>query len=139
VVSGEWSLRVEAAYIMNRYYNIERSFWGYPTVPAPGIYPLNAIGRKTDVLNYGIGADYRLFEDGSLFMQALQTVILGNTDLLYERKIETVLSAIFKVFWMNQKIETNASIACNPEHGANMAKVAAWYVFTDSWKAGITA
>ncbi len=139
VVSGEWSLRAEAAYIMNRYYNIKRSFWGYPAVLTPGTHPLNAIGQKTDVLDYGIGADYRLFEDGSLFLQALQIVILGNTDLLYERKIETILSANMKVFWMNQKVELNASIACNPEHGDDMAKAGAWYVFTDAWKAGMSA
>ena len=138
-VSGDWSLRAEAAYIMNRYYNIDRSLWGYPAVPAPGVYPLNTIGQKTDVMVYGIGADYRLFEDGTLFAQALQTVILGNTDRLYERKIETILTANVKVFWMNQKVETNASIACNPEHGADMAKAGIWYVFSDSWKAGITA
>jgi len=137
VVTGEWSLRAEAAYIMNRYYNIERSRWGYPTSPISS--PLNTIGLKTDVLNYGIGADYRLFEDGTLFMQALQTVILGNTELLYERKIETVLSANLKVFWVNQKVETNANIAYNPEHGAAMGKANVWYVFTDAWKAGIIA
>jgi len=139
VVTGEWSLRAEAAYIMNRYYNIEQSRWGYPTSLPSSPYPLNTIGQKTDVLNYGIGADYRLFEDRTLFMQAIQTVILGNTELLYERKIETVLSVNLKVFWINQKVETNASIAYNPEHESTMVKANAWYVFTDSWKTGLTA
>lgn len=139
MVTGEWSLRAEAAYIMNRYYNIESSLWAYPTVPAPGVYPLNSIGRKTDVLNYGLGADYRLFEDGSLFMQALQIVILSNTDQLYDRKIETILTANVKIFLMNQKIETNAAVSYNPEHGDSMVKANAWYIFTDSLKTGITA
>ena len=40
---------------------------------------------------------------------------------------------------MNQKVETNLNLAYNPEHGDGMAKANAWYVFTDSWKAGITA
>jgi hypothetical protein len=138
-VSGDWSLRAEAAYIMNRYYNIRRELWGYPSLPSPGVYPLNDIGQEIDAVVYGIGADYRLFEDGTLFAQAMQTVILGNTDRLYDRKIETILAANVKVFWMNQKVETNASLVYNPEHGANMTKAGAWYVFTDSWKVGISA
>ena len=137
VVTGEWSLRAEAAYIMNRYYNIEQSRWGYPASLISS--QLNTIGIKTDVLNYGIGADYRLFEDATLFIQAQQIVILGNTDQLYERKTETILTANVKVFLMNQKVETNASIAYNPEHGDSMVKVNAWYIFTDSLKTGITA
>jgi hypothetical protein len=40
---------------------------------------------------------------------------------------------------MNQKVETNLNLAYNPEHGDTMAKANAWYVFTDSWKAGVTA
>jgi len=72
-------------------------------------------------------------------MQAQQTVILGSTDLLYEKKAETIFWANLKVGWMNQKVETNASIAFNPEHSAAMSKASAWYVFTDAWKSGITA
>jgi len=70
--------------------------------------------------------------------QLQQTMILGNTDLLYERKIETIVWTNLKVFWINQKLETNASIAYNPEHGDRMTKVNAWYVLSDSWQAGIT-
>ena len=40
---------------------------------------------------------------------------------------------------MNQKIETNLNFAYNPEHGDTRAKVSVWYVFTDSWKVGISA
>ncbi len=138
-VTGAWSLRAEAAYILNRYYNIRRELWGYPTVLAPGVYPLNPIEYKSDELDYGIGADYRLFEDGLLTMQAQQTIIIHRPDTLYERKAETILWANLKAGWMNQKVETNLSVAYNPEHGATMVKANVWYVFTDSWKAGIIA
>ena len=138
-VTGAWSLRAEAAYILNRYYNIRRELWGYPTVLAPGIYPLNSIEHKSDELDYGIGVDYRLFEDGLLTMQAQQTIIIHRPDTLYERKAETILWANLKAGWMNQKVETNLSVAYNPEHGATMVKANVWYVFTDSWKAGIIA
>lgn len=138
-VKGDWSMRLEAACIINRYHNIRRELWGYPLLPAPGVTQLQPIERRSDALDYGIGADYRLFEDGLVTMQAQQTVILGNTELLYEKKIETILWANLKVGWMNQKMETNASIAFNPEHGAAMSKGSAWYVFTDAWKAGMTA
>ena len=138
-VTGAWSLRAEAAYILNRYYNIRRELWGYPTVLAPGIYPLNPIEHKSDELDYGIGVDYRLFEDGLLTMQAQQTIIIHRPDTLYERKAETILWANLKAGWMNQKVETNLSVAYNPEHGATMVKANVWYVFTDSWKAGIIA
>jgi len=139
VVTGGWSLRAEAAYILNRYYNIRSELWGYPTFLAPGVYPLNPIERKSDELDYGIGADYRLFEDGLLTMQAQQTIIIHRPDTLYERKAETILWANLKAGWMNQKVETNLSVAYNPEHGAAMTKANAWYVFTDSWKAGVVA
>jgi hypothetical protein len=72
-------------------------------------------------------------------MQAQQTVILSRPGALYDRNFETLLWANLKVGWMNQKIETNLNLAYNPEHGDGMAKVNAWYVFTDSWKTGITA
>ena len=138
-VTGAWSLRAEAAYILNRYYNIRSELWGYPTVLAPGVYPLNPIEHKSDELDYGIGADYRLFEDGLLTLQAQQTIIIHRPDTLYERKAETILWANLKAGWMNQKVETNLSVAYNPEHGATMVKANVWYVFTDSWKAGIIA
>jgi hypothetical protein len=136
---GALSLRAEAAYAFNRYLNIRRELWGYPAVPAPGVYPLNPIELKRDTLDYGIAADYRLFEDALLTIQAQQTLIFGDVDLLYERKIETLLWANLKVSWLNQKVETNASVACNPEHGDTMARANVWYVFTDFWKAGMTA
>ena len=138
-VTGDWSLRAEAAYILNRYYNIRYELRGYPTVLAPGAYPLNPVEHKSDELDYGVGADYRLFEDALLTMQAQQTIIIHRPDTLYERKAETILWGNLKAGWMNQKMETNMSVAYNPEHGATMAKANAWYVFTDSWKAGITA
>lgn len=138
-VKGDLSLRAEAAYSFNRYLNIRRELWGYPDVPSPGIHPLNSIEQKHDTLDYGIGADYRLFEDGLLTMQAQQTIILGKVDLFYEQKVETLIWANVKIGWMNQKIETSLNIVYNPEHGATMAKANAWYLFTDSWKAGILA
>jgi hypothetical protein len=136
---GALSLRAEAAYAFNRYLNIRRELWGYPAVPAPGIHPLNPIELKRDTLDYGIAADYRLFEDGLLTIQVQQTLIFGDVDLLYERKIETLLWANLKVSWLNQKVETNASVAYNPEHGDTMTRANVWYVFTDFWKAGVTA
>ena len=63
-------------------------------------------------------------------------VVIHRPDTLFERKMETILWANLKAGWMNQKVETNISVAYNPEHGATMAKANAWYVFTDSWKAG---
>ena len=39
---------------------------------------------------------------------------------------------------MNHKVQTDLSVAYNPEHSDTMAKAEIWYVFTDSWKAGIT-
>ena len=138
IVIGELSLRGEIGYTFNRYVNIRRELWGYPLNPAPGVFALNPIEQQHDTMDYGIGADYRLFEDGQLTVQAQQTATLGNTDLLYERKIETIIWANLKASFMNQKIETNSSIAYNPEHGGRMVKVNGWYVFTDAWKAGAT-
>jgi hypothetical protein len=138
-VQGDLSVRAEAAYIMNRYLNIRRDLWGYPSIPAPGIYPLKPIEIQSDSLEYGMGADYRLFEDGTLTVQAQQTLLLNHQDALYERKIETMVWMNLKIGWLNQKIETNKSVAWNPEHGAIMSKFNAWYIFTDAWKAGITA
>jgi len=137
-VKGAWSLRAEAAYIINRYFNIREELWGYPLFPLSGSYPLNSIEIKSDSLNYGIGTDYRLFEDGLLTLQVQQTLILNRPETLYERKVETIFWANLKVGLMNQKVETNISFAYNPEHGDNMAKANAWYVFTDAWKAGIS-
>jgi len=138
-VRGDLSIRIEAAFTWNRYLNIDRTLWGYPTVPMPGIKPLNPIEEKHDTVDYGIGADYRLFEDAQLTVQAQQTLILGNTDRLYEKNAETLLWANVKIGWMNQKIETNVNFAYNPEHGGTMGKADATYVFSDSWKMVVTA
>ncbi|MDA8098221.1 MAG: hypothetical protein M0042_01185 [Nitrospiraceae bacterium] len=137
-VKGDWSLRAEASYGFHRYFNIRNELWGYPEAPAPGIYPLNEIEQVHDSVEYGLGADYRLFEDGQLTLQAQQSAVLGNIDLLYEKRFETILWANLKAGYMNQKIETNLSLAWNPEHDDHMMKANAWYVFTDAWKAGLT-
>jgi uncharacterized protein DUF1302 len=138
-IRGDLSLRAEIALSKNRRLNIDRSLWGYPAAPSPGVHALNPIGQKRDTVDYGVGADYRLFEDGLLTAQAQQTVILGNVDLLYEKKAETILWVNLKAGFLNQKIETNVNAAYNPEHGDSMTKINAWYVFTDAWKAGVTA
>jgi hypothetical protein len=139
-VAGDLSLRAETAYTKDRYLNIRRELWGYPPAPSPGINPLNSsIEEKHDTLDYGVGADYRLFEDGLLTLQAQQTIIFGNTDLLFENKTETLLWTNMKIGLMNQKIETDLNVAYNPEHGDSMSKAHVWYVFSDYWKAGVTA
>lgn len=138
-VRGDWSLRLETAYSLNRYRNIRQELWGYPSTITPGIFPLNpSIEQKHDTLDYGCGADYRLFEDGLLTVQAQQTILSGNVDLLYERKVETLLWANLKAGFMNQKILTNMNLAYNPEHGDHMFRANGWYVFSDAWKAGAT-
>jgi len=136
-VTGDWSIRAEVAYIKNRYFNTRVELWGYPALPMS--QQLNPNEVQSDAIDYGIGADYRLFEDGLLTIQAQQTVILDRPDTLYERNVETLLWASLKAGWMNQKIETTVTFAWNPEHGDTMAKASAWYLFTDSWKAGIAA
>ncbi|MBE0558994.1 MAG: hypothetical protein IH628_17335 [Proteobacteria bacterium] len=137
-VTGDWSIRAEAMYSINRHFNIRQELWGYPLLPLPGTYPLKPNEVESDSLSYGIGADYRLFEDGLLTMQVQQTLILDRPETLYERKLETILWVNLKAGFMNRKVETNIAFACNPEHGDNMAKANVWYIFTDSWKAGIS-
>ena len=139
IVLGDWSLRAEAAWSFNRYFTIRQELWGYPAVPAPGIFPLRPNQVTSDTLDYGIGADYRVIEDCVLTIQAQQTAIIARPETLYERRFETLLWANLKVFWLNQKVETNLNLAYNPEHGDGMARLNGWYVFTDSWKAGLTA
>jgi hypothetical protein len=139
-VRGDLSIRMEAAYSYGRYLNIRRELWGYPSVPVPGINPLNPdIEQKHDTIDYGVGADYRLFEEATLTMQAQQTLTLGAIDSLYEARIETILWASVKMGFMNQKIDTNIGIAYNPEHADWMTKATVWYQFNDSWKAGVNA
>ncbi|MHB8773194.1 MAG: DUF1302 domain-containing protein [Syntrophales bacterium] len=137
-VAGDLSIRTEAVYTINRHFNIRQELWGYPLFPLPGAYPLKPIEVKSDSLDYGVGADYRLFEDGLLTLQVQQTLILQRPETLYEREIETILWTNLKIGLMNRKIETNLSFAYNPEHGATMAKTNVWYIFTDSWKAGVS-
>jgi hypothetical protein len=137
-VKGDWSLRAETAYSFSRWFNTRQELWGYPPAPVPGVFLLNPNEHKSDTLDYGVAADYRIIEDVLLTMQAQQTVIIHRPDTLYDRRFETLLWANLKVFWMNQKVETNLNLAYNPEHGDSMAKANAWYVFTDSWKAGVT-
>jgi hypothetical protein len=137
-VKGDWSLRAETAYSFSRWFNTRQELWGYPPAPVPGVFLLNPNEHKSDTLDYGVAADYRIIEDVLLTMQAQQTVIIHRPDALYDRRFETLLWANLKVFWMNQKVETNLNLAYNPEHGDSMAKANAWYVFTDSWKAGVT-
>lgn len=138
-VKGDWSIRAEAAYAFGRYFNTKRELWGYPAVIVPGSYRLNPNEHKSDTIEYGVGVDYRLFEDCLLTMQAQQTVIMNRPDTLYDRKFETLFWGNLKNGFMNQKVETNLNLAYNPEHGDIMAKANAWYVFTDYWKAGLTA
>ncbi len=97
----------------------------------PGITPLNPVEIERDTL------DYRLIEDCMLTLQAQQTMIVDRPATLFEKEIETILWANFRVQWMNQKIETILNLAYNPEHGANMVRPSIYYVFTDSWKTGI--
>jgi hypothetical protein len=130
---------MEVAYVIGRHYNIKPTLWGYPSPLSPGTYPLNPITLERDALDYGIGADYRLFEDATLTVQAQQSMIMNRPDTMYEREIETLLWANLRVFWMNQKLETTGTIAYDPEHGGIMAEGNAWYVLTDSWKAGVAA
>jgi hypothetical protein len=137
-VKGDWSVRAEAAYAIGRYFNTRYELWGYPTTPSLGKFALNPNEYQSDSVAYGIGVDYLVFEDCILTMQAQQTVIIDRPNTLYYRKFETILWANLKNGFMNQKIETNLSIAYNPEHGDTMAKANAWYVFTDSWKAGLS-
>ena len=137
-VTGDWSIRAEAMYSINRHFNTRQELWGYPLFPLPGKYSLKSNEVKSDSLYYGIGADYRLFEDALLTMQVQQTLILQRPETLYDRKLETILWVNLKVGLMNRKIETNIAFAYNPEHGDNMAKANVWYIFTDSWKAGVS-
>jgi hypothetical protein len=139
VVLGDWSLRGEAAYSRGRYFNTRQEYWGYPATPTPGVHSLNPNQLKSDTLEYGIGLDYRLFEDCLLTLQAQQTVIRERTDLLYDRTIETILWGNIKTGWMNQKLETNLNFAYNPEHGDYLGRAKAVYIVTDAWKTAITA
>ena len=138
-VSGDWSFRTETAYTFNRFHNVRRELWGYPTTPVFGVTLLSPIEVRRDAVDYGIAADYRLFEDAQLTMQAQQTIILNRPDSLFDRTVETLLWAGLNVGLMNRKIEASLNIAYNPEHSGSMARGAAYYVLNDWWKAGITA
>ena len=138
MVIGNLSLRAEAAYARGRMFNTKYELWGYPSNPTVGTYPLNPNEHTSDTLEYGIGADYRLFEDCILTMQAQQTYIFDRPDALFDRQFETIVWANLKNGFINQKIETNLNFAYNPEHADAMAKANAWYILTDHWKVGLT-
>lgn len=138
-VKGNWSVRAEAAYIIGRHFNTNFESWGFQDVAGFGVYPLPSNQFKTDTLEYGIGADYRVFEDCLLTMQVQQTFLFDRPDTAYDLKFETIFWANLRNGFLNQKIETNLNAAYNPEHGGVMAKANAWYVVTDWWKVGITA
>jgi len=138
-IQGDLSLRAEAAYALGRYFNTRWERWGYPTSLLRSTYTLNPNEHQSDTLEYGIGFDYRLYEDCLLTLQVQQRVIIDRPETLFERQLETLAWAAVKTGWMNQKVETNLSMAFNPEHGGLFAKANARYVFTDYWKAGITA
>jgi hypothetical protein len=138
VVIGNLSLRAEGAYARGRVFNTRYELWGYPSNPGLGVYSLNPIEHTSDTIEYGIGADYRLFEDCILTMQAQQTYILDRSDSLFDRRFETIVWANLKNGFLNQKIETNLNVAYNPEHDDGMAKANLWYVLSDHWKVGVT-
>ena len=137
MVVGDWSLRAETAFTVGRTFNIRQELWGYPEVFDPGEYTLNPVEVKRNTLDYGIGADYRLKEDWLLTLQAQQTEMIDRPDTLYEKERETLLWANLKIYWLNQKIETNLNVAYNPEHGASMVRPSISYILTDKWKVGI--
>jgi len=136
-VIGDWSLRGEAAYAFGRVFDIRQELWGYPKVLALGVTPLNPVEIERDTLDYGLAADFRPFEDGMLTLQAQQRLIVDRPATLFDREIETILWVSFRVGWMNRKIETNFNLAYNPEHGASMVRPSVYYIFSDSWKAGL--
>lgn len=137
IILGDWSLRVEAAYTLGKIFNVRQELWGYPTVLTPGEFSLNPVEVERNTLDYGIGADYRLIEDWLLTLQAQQTVIFDRPDTLYDKEFETILWINLKVGWLNQRMETNLNIACNPEHGATMIRPSVSYVLSDTWKISV--
>ena len=137
MVAGDWSLRAEAAYTVNRAFNVRQELWGYPQSIATGLTRLPPVEVIRDTFDYGIAGDYRLFEDAILTLQAQQSLILDRPDTLYERAVETILWANLKTGWLNQKVETAVNLACNPEHGASMVKGSVNYVINDAWKIGV--
>jgi hypothetical protein len=138
-VKGDWSLRAEAAYTSGRPFNTRWELWGYPSTLLRRTYTLKPNEHKRDTLQYGIGADHRVFEDCLLILQVQQTVIVDRPDTLYERQVETLAWSSVKTGWMNRKVESNFTIAYNPEHADIMVKANAAYGFTDYWRAGVTA
>jgi hypothetical protein len=138
MVSGDWSLRAETAYACNRVFTVRQELWGNAILQNadPALLPSLEVTR--DTLDYGVAADYRLFEDGMLTIQAQQSVIFDRPETLYDQTIETILWANLKVGWLNQKVDTTLNLAWNPEHNATMIKAGAYYVLTDFWKIGLT-
>lgn len=116
-VRGDWSLRAEAACLFGRYFYTQWERWGYPSTVLPGKFVLKPNQHRSDVLEYGIGLNYRLFEDCLLILQGQQRIILNRPDSLYDRRVETLAWATVKKGWMNRRFETTVNIAHNPEHG----------------------
>ncbi|MGE4559977.1 MAG: DUF1302 family protein [Desulfobulbus sp.] len=138
-VLGPVSLRGEAAWTKNRAFNIRSELWADTAAQRAGTASQPSIERELDTVDYGMAADYRLFEDGLLTVQAQQTVLLSRPDELYERQFETLLWANFKVDWFNQKVETYCNLAYNPEHGGSMIRAGVTYNLTDYWKTNLKA
>ena len=79
------------SYLLTISYNIRREHRGRSGRPRTWRVPLDPVKHKSDELDYGIGVDYRLFEDGLLTNQTPQTIFILRPDTLYERKAETIL------------------------------------------------
>ncbi len=136
-ILGDLSLRAEAAYTLGRTFNVRQELWGYPAVLTSGVFPLNPVEVERDTLDYGIGADYRLIEDWLLTLQVQQTEIFNRPNTLYDRERETLFWVNLKVYWLNQRLETNLNVACNPEHGATMVRPSVSYTLSDTWKVSV--
>lgn len=137
-VLGNWSLRAEGAYRLDKHFVIRPDSWGYPSWAWPGKYSLNDASCPSDALEYGAGLDYRLMEDCLLTTQIQQTVILDHIAAMADDRIETLFWASITRWWIQHRLETSASVAINPEHGDSMSKISTWYSWTDRWKTGIT-
>ncbi|MGC8493549.1 MAG: hypothetical protein ACP5SH_17650 [Syntrophobacteraceae bacterium] len=139
---GDWSLPWEGAFAFNRFFDVREQLWGYPEILTPGVFPLNPIENRRNTLDYGLAADYRLgdnrfLQNAVLTLQAQQTLIIDRPDTLYQKEVETLLWGSLIALRKNHRIELSLTLAYNPEHGDWMFKPGAYYVFTDSLKAGV--
>lgn len=138
-IIGDWSLRAEAAFTSGRTFNIRQELWGYPETFEPGTFPLNDVEVRRDTLDYGIAADYRLWEDWLLTLQAQQSEIFNRPDTLYDQERETLLWANLKIDRLVERLTINLNFAVNPEHGATMIRPTLTYTLSDNWKLGVAA